>query len=197
MLRQLRSFPNLLTLLRLCFIPFVVSSILEGRYETALALFVLAGISDALDGVLARSLGQRTKLGEYLDPIADKLLLSTLFLVLAAAHRIPWRVTVVVFSRDVIILVVCTLVYATTPLRDFSPTFLGKANTVAQIVTVGLAMLREMIPWPAIIVLTKVGIWTVFSLTVVSALHYVFLLGIRLRAVGGAEKISGAAVPPK
>lgn len=188
MLRQLRSFPNLLTLLRLCFIPFVVSSILEGRYETALALFVLAGISDALDGVLARSLGQRTKLGEYLDPIADKLLLSTLFLVLSAAHRIPWRVTVIVFSRDVIILVVCTLVYATTPLRDFSPTLLGKINTVAQIVTVGLTILSEVQPWSWFIMLKRMGLWTVFTLTIVSALHYVFLLGVRLRAVTSNER---------
>ena len=188
MLRQLRSFPNLLTLLRLCFIPFIVSSILDGRYETALALFVLAGISDALDGVLARSLGQRTKLGEYLDPIADKLLLSTLFLVLSAAHRIPWRVTVIVFSRDVIILVVCTLVYATTPLRDFSPTLLGKMNTVAQIVTVGLTIIHEVTPWAWVALLKQVGLWTVFTLTIVSALHYVFLLGVRLRAVTSTER---------
>ena len=194
MLTQLRSFPNLLTLLRLCFIPFIVSSILDGRYETALVLFVLAGVSDALDGVLARSLGQRTKLGEYLDPIADKLLLSTLFLVLSAAHSIPWRVTVVVFSRDIIILVVCTLVYATTPLRDFSPSIFGKMNTVAQIVTVGLAMLREVTSGYWVVVLKKVGLWTVFWLTIFSALHYVFLLGIRLRAVTAAERAAAHKV---
>jgi cardiolipin synthase len=184
----LRSFPNLLTLLRLCFIPFVVSSILDGRYEIALGLFILAGISDGLDGVLARSLGQRTKLGEYLDPIADKLLLSTLFLVLSAAHRIPWRVTVIVFSRDVIILVVCTLVYATTPLRDFSPSLFGKANTVAQIGTLGVTLLLEVEPWPWVAVLKHAGLWIVFVLTIVSALHYVFLLVLRLRALPSLER---------
>ena len=183
MLRQLRSFPNLLTLLRLSFIPFIVSSILEGRYEVALTLFVLAGISDALDGVLARSLGQRTKLGEYLDPIADKLLISTLFLVLSATHRIPWRVTVIVFSRDIIILVVCTLVYATTSLRDFSPSIFGKANTVVQIVALGATILVEVKSWLWVEVVKRVGLWTVFALTIVSALHYVFLLALRLRAV--------------
>lgn len=188
MLRQLRSFPNLLTLLRLSFIPFVVSSILEGRYLIALILFVLAGISDALDGVLARSLGQRTKLGEYLDPIADKLLLSTLFLVLAVSHAIPWRVTVIVFGRDIIILVVCTLVYATTPLRDFSPTLLGKANTVAQIAGVGATLLSEVRPWLWVFALKSVMLWTVFALTIVSALHYVYLLGVRLRAVTASER---------
>lgn len=183
LLDQLRSFPNLLTLLRLCFIPFVISSIMDGRYAIALLLFVLAGLSDGLDGLLARSLGQKTRLGQYLDPIADKLLLSTLFLVLSTAHKIPWRVTVVVLSRDVIILVICTLVYATTPLRDFSPTIYGKANTVAQIATLGLTMLREFAAFPWVIVLKRAGIWIVFGLTIFSALHYVFLLGVRLRAV--------------
>ena len=183
MLGQLRSFPNLLTLLRLSFIPFIVSSILEGHYQVALTLFVLAGISDALDGVLARSLGQRTKLGEYLDPIADKLLISTLFLVLSATHRIPWRVTVIVFSRDIIILVVCTLVYATTSLRDFSPSIFGKANTVVQIVALGATILVEVKSWLWVEVVKRVGLWTVFALTIVSALHYVFLLALRLRAV--------------
>ena len=183
MLTQLRSFPNLLTLLRLSFIPFVVSSILDGRYGIALILFILAGISDGLDGLLARALGQRTKLGEYLDPIADKLLISTLFLVLSATHRIPWRVTAVVFSRDIIILVVCALVYITTPLRDFSPTLIGKANTVAQIVTLGVTILLEVRSWTWVLVLKRIGIWAVFVLTIVSALHYVFLLGLRLRAV--------------
>lgn len=184
MLAQLRSFPNLLTLLRLGFIPFIINSILDGHYAITLALFFLAGLSDALDGLLARSLGQRTKLGEYLDPIADKLLISTLFPVLSAMHRIPWRVTVVVFSRDLIILVVCTLVYVTTPLRNFRPTLLGKANTVAQIVTLGATILVEVKPWFWIMLIKRIGIWTVFCLTIVSALHYVYLLGVRLRAVG-------------
>ena len=183
MLGQLRSFPNLLTLLRLSFIPFIVSAILEGHYQVALTLFVLAGISDALDGVLARSLGQRTKLGEYLDPIADKLLISTLFLVLSSTHRIPWRITVIVFSRDIIILVVCTLVYATTSLRDFSPSIFGKANTVVQIVALGATILVEVKSWLWVEVVKRVGLWTVFALTIVSALHYVFLLALRLRAV--------------
>ncbi len=182
MFAQLRSYPNLLTLLRLGFVPFVVNSIMDGHYGIALTLFVLAGISDGLDGLLARSLGQRTKLGEYLDPIADKLLISTLFLVLSAMHRIPWRVTVVVFGRDLIILIVCTLVYATTSLRDFRPSLLGKANTVAQIVTLGATLLVEVAPWLWVAAVKKAGIWTVFSLTIVSALHYVYLLGVRLHS---------------
>ena len=165
-----------------------MSSILEGHYGIALALFVLAGISDGLDGLLARALGQRTKLGEYLDPIADKLLISTLFLVLSAMHRIPWLITAVVFGRDIIILVVCALVYVTTPLRDFSPTLFGKANTVAQIVTLGATVLAEVRPWIWVLAMKRVGIWTVFALTIISALHYVFLLGVRLRNVSATER---------
>jgi cardiolipin synthase len=183
LLAQLRSFPNLLTLLRLMFIPFVISSILDGRYGIALCLFIFAGISDGLDGVLARSLSQRTKLGEYLDPIADKLLLSTLFLVLSVTHQIPWRVTVIVFSRDVIILVVCSLVYATTSLRDFSPSIFGKANTVAQIVTLGATLLHQVKPWLWVGNVKQLGLWIVFGLTIFSALHYVFLLVLRLHAM--------------
>jgi len=103
MISQLRSAPNLLTLLRLIFIPFIVIAVLERHYGWALGLFVAAGISDGLDGLLARLLKQKTVLGQYLDPIADKLLLSTMFIVLAATHRLLWRVTVLVFARDILI----------------------------------------------------------------------------------------------
>jgi len=83
-------------------------------------------------------------------------------------------------------------VYATTPLRDFSPTIFGKANTLAQIVTVGATILREVTGWFWVIVLKRVGIWTVFALTIISALHYVFLLGVRLRAVTEKAGVSTA-----
>lgn len=171
-----------------------MSSILDGRYEIALGLFILAGISDGLDGLLARKLGQRTKLGEYLDPIADKLLISTLFLVLSAMRAIPWRVTAVVFGRDIIILVVCALVYVTTPLRDFSPTLFGKANTVAQIVTLGATIVCAVRPWGWVLAVKEVGLWSVFVLTIVSALHYVFLLGVRLRAVTSPDRQAAKSV---
>ena len=93
-----------------------------------------------------------------------------------------------VFGRDLIILVVCTLVYATTPLRDFSPSLFGKANTVAQITAVGATLLAEVRPWAWVFAVKRVAIWTVFALTIVSALHYVFLLGLRLRTVTASER---------
>ncbi len=133
-LSQFRAAPNLLTLLRLFIIPFLVIEITDGRYRIAFALFLLAGISDGMDGLLARWLGQHTRLGQYLDPIADKLMMSTLFVTLTHVGLIPRYVTVLVFSRDLGILLISTLLFATGTLRDFRPSFFGKLNTVAQIV---------------------------------------------------------------
>ncbi len=87
----------------------------------------------ASDGVLARKLHQQTVLGQYLDPIADKLLMSTMFLVLSIEHMIPWKYTVVVFSRDVSMLLVSGVLFIIVGLRDFRPSIFGKANTSAQV----------------------------------------------------------------
>jgi len=141
---QVRATPNLLTLLRLFIVPFIVIEILDGDFRLAFALFLLAGITDALDGLLARWLSQRTTLGQYLDPIADKLLLSTLFLVLTHVALIPRYVTVLVFSRDLGILLISTLLFATGTLRDFRPSILGKLNTLIQILGL-IAVLSERV----------------------------------------------------
>ena len=106
--------------------------------EWALVLFVLAGFSDGLDGLLARTLKQQTVLGQYLDPIADKLLLSTMFMVLAILHKIAWKYTVLVFSRDISILCASAVLYAIAGLRDFRPSIFGKANTFAQVAAIFL-----------------------------------------------------------
>ena len=104
--------PNLLTLLRLFIIPFLVINLLDHHNRIAVLLFILAGISDALDGTIARKLGQSTRLGQYLDPIADKLLLSTLFLTVTHMGLVPRYVTVLVFARDLGILLISTLLFA-------------------------------------------------------------------------------------
>src|SRR5438477_3250979 len=143
-LSQLLTAPNQLTLLRMLFLPFIVNSFLDQHYTTALVLFVLAGLSDGLDGLLARRLHQQTTLGQYLDPIADKLLLSTLFLVLSVLHKIPWKYTVMVFSRDISILSASVVLYAIAGLRDFRPSIFGKVNTLAQVAAVFFVMLFEL-----------------------------------------------------
>src|ERR1700730_211616 len=130
--------------MRLFIIPFLVIQILDGHYRIAFALFMLAGVSDALDGLLARWLSQKTTLGQYLDPIADKLLMSTLFVVLTHVGMVPRYVTVLVFSRDVGILLISTLLFVTAGLRDFRPSLFGKLNTFMQIVAL-IAVLCDKI----------------------------------------------------
>ena len=187
---QLFTAPNQLTLLRMVFLPFIVIKIVEGKYWWALILFVLAGLSDGLDGLLARRLKQQTTLGQYLDPIADKLLLSTMFLVLAVLHKIPWKYTVLVFSRDLSILSASVVLYAIAGLRDFSPSIFGKANTFAQILAIFFALLFEVDHLRWIWVARMTFLHATAAFTIVSGVHYVFLVGHRLRGHGHAATSS-------
>jgi cardiolipin synthase (CMP-forming) len=177
---QLLLAPNQLTLLRLVFIPFIVISVLYNHWGWALGLFVAAGVSDGLDGFLARMLKQRSTLGEYLDPIADKLLLSTLFVVLSFRERIAWKYTVLVFSRDVCILVTCAVLFAATSLRDFRPSFIGKANTCAEIGAVFFVLVYQVTQADIIRATRRGFLYATMILTTLSALHYVFLVGQRM-----------------
>ncbi len=182
MISQLLTAPNQLTLLRLIFVPFVVITIVDGSYGWALGLFVVAGLSDGLDGLLARALHQKTTLGQYLDPIADKLLLSTMFLVLSITHKIPWKFTVLVFSRDLSILVTCAVLYATSSFRDFRPSVFGKINTAAQVGGIFFVLLHQVRPVPWIHQAMVILLWMVFAFTLLSGIHYALLTGQRLRA---------------
>jgi cardiolipin synthase len=186
-LSQLLTAPNQLTLLRMMFLPFIVIKLVEGHYSVALTLFVLAGLSDGLDGLLARTLKQQTVLGQYLDPIADKLLLSTMFMVLSILHKIPWKFTVVVFSRDISILFASAVLYAIAGLRDFRPSIFGKANTFAQVAAVFFVLLLEVngSRWVAIARVSLLR--ATFFFTIISAMHYVLLVGQRLRATHHAS----------
>ena len=182
-----RTAPNLLTLLRICLAPFLVAAILERHFAVSFGLFVVAGLTDALDGLLARILKQRSLLGEYLDPVADKLLLSTLFLVLMHMTLIPVTVTVLVFGRDVGILVVAAILYAATGRREFSPSLLGKANTLAQVSAVAAVLVQAMLldhhialRWVAIF--EQWAFWATMALTVASGLHYAWIAARRVGA---------------
>ena len=178
--------PNQLTLARLFFIPFINICIVEHRFHTALILVIVAGLSDGLDGLAARLLHQRTRLGEYLDPIADKLLLSSLFLVLSFNHLIAWRYTVMVFSRDLSILIISALLYV-VGLRDFRPGIFGKINTACQIAAVFFALLATVYAQDWIWMTKRVLLYAVFAFTLASAMHYVVLTGQRLRALQAAR----------
>jgi cardiolipin synthase (CMP-forming) len=158
-----------------------VIELVDGRYLRALILFVIAGFSDGLDGLLARKLKQQTLLGQYLDPIADKLLLSTMFPVLSILHKIPWKFTVLVFSRDVSILAASAVLFAIAGLRNFRPSIFGKANTFSQIAAVFFVMLFCIKPARWIWITRTVFLRATFAFTIISALHYVFLVQHRLR----------------
>ena len=173
---QFRAAPNLLTLARLFIIPFLVISILYAHWRLAFGLFMLAGISDGLDGLLARWLHQHTTLGLYLDPIADKLLLSTLFLVLTHIHEIPRYVTILVFSRDFGILLIATLLFVTHTLRDFRPSFFGKCNTCVQIVAVVGLVAGHVFTIPHLHAVVLVMLRSIAVLAPLSAAQYAWIV---------------------
>jgi cardiolipin synthase len=189
-LTQFRAAPNLLTLLRLFIIPFLVIEILDGHFGLAFALFMLAGISDGFDGLLARWLEQQTTLGLYLDPIADKLLLSTLFVVLTHVGLMPRYVTVLVFSRDLGILLISTLLFATNTLRDFRPSFFGKLNTLVQIVTLVAILAEHALPNAQFPVMTMVLVRSIAVLAPLSAAQYAWIV---LKRISTAEDLKRSA----
>lgn len=178
---QLLTAPNQITLLRLIFIPFVIINILDGDWLWALALLVAAGLSDALDGLLARALHQQTLLGQYLDPLADKLLLSSSFLVLSFVRKIPWKYTALVFSRDICIVATAVVLYATVGFRDFRPSIFGKINTVCQVVAVYFVVMAQVMSVPWVLRLERLSLYATFTFTLISGIHYILLTGHRLR----------------
>lgn len=189
--RQFWTAPNQITLLRLIFIPFVIISVFDAHWRWALGLLIAAALSDALDGLLARTLHQQTLLGLYLDPIADKLLLSSLFLVLSFVKKIPWRYTVAVFSRDVCIVATAVVLYAAVGFRDFRPSIFGKINTACQIATVWFVVLSQVIHTGWIPYVVKGLLYATFTFTTISGVHYVLVTGQRLRSEEPKPVLSG------
>jgi len=187
-LNRYRTTPNVLTLMRICLAPFLVAAILEDHYALGFVLFVAAGLTDALDGLLARLLKQRSVLGQYLDPVADKLLLSTLFLVLLHKGLMPTTVTVLVFGRDVGILVVAAILYAAAGRREFNPSLLGKANTLAQVSAVAAVLLHQLTTAQWVVAFRMVALDATIGLTVASGLHYAWLAARRMGANGHVAK---------
>lgn len=187
-LTQLRTAPNLLTMLRLFSLPFLVIAILDNQWNTAFALMIFAGVSDGFDGLIARKFHQQTTLGLYLDPIADKLLLSTLFITLTIIGDIPRYVTVLVFSRDFGILLIATLLFATHALRDFRPSFLGKVNTFIQIIAVGCLMGSHVFTIPHLTDFVAYALKAIAILAPISAAQYAWIVVRRISAPQEKDK---------
>jgi cardiolipin synthase (CMP-forming) len=146
---RLINIANALTAIRVVLVPLFAHFLISGRIRLSLAVFAVCGISDALDGILARLLKQRTVVGYYLDPIADKLLMATSFIVLAYVKILPEWLTILVISRDLFILVGSVLVLLLLGSENIRPTFLGKLNTAVQILTVVYFLSIRAFPWLA------------------------------------------------
>ncbi len=179
------TLPNLLTIFRMVLIPVFVSMLFYQRFVWALGIFVVAGVTDGLDGLLARRFQQQSPLGRILDPIADKMMLVTAFVVLSMRSvfpiplpkhlPVPFWVTITVISRDVFIIVGAAAINMVTGFRAFRPSPLGKISTVVQIVTIAAVILGAQ---------TRVGtgyylptLYTlVVTLALLSGIHYVFFV---------------------
>ena len=133
---RLINIANGLTAARILLVPYFAFLLISGRGKAALLVFAVCGATDVLDGLLARWLRQRTLVGTLLDPIADKLLMATAFIVLAYVHIVPLRLTVMVISRDIIILTGSLIYLLLFDASDLRPTALSKANTAVQVLTV-------------------------------------------------------------
>lgn len=167
------SIPNILTLVRILLTPVFVILLLRDLFSLALLVFAIAGISDGLDGLIARYMNQRTTLGAYLDPAADKLLLISSFVALAVLGVIPAWVTVIVIARDVIILLGLAILMLTEKKYIVSPTLVSKCTTTAQILTVLITLYDPTHLKLAMVY--QVLLWSTVILTTFSGLHYIYL----------------------
>lgn len=170
----LRHIPNIITIFRLLLIPPVAWAILNEEYKLALILFFIAGFSDGLDGFLARVFHWQSKLGSFLDPLADKFLTIICFYLLAWKGLIPWWLFVVILLRDVIILGGAAAYHLVTHALEMHPTMMSKINTALQIIVI-LAILYSYGISPLSDDLLQVLIMLLFITSVLSGLLYVLL----------------------
>ncbi|MGA8221460.1 MAG: CDP-alcohol phosphatidyltransferase family protein [Candidatus Acidiferrales bacterium] len=181
---RILTVPNQLTFLRLAFLPFFIMAIHYDRYMLALGILLAAGISDGLDGLLARGLNQKTPLGAYLDPIADKLLMSSSYLILALHGKIKWWLVILVMGRDVLLLVAAAVVLITAGYRPFPPSLYGKATTFFEILLIVLVLLLEVWPNHALWIARQLCTWMVAAFVILSGFHYSIVVSRRLHAGG-------------
>ena len=162
---------NWLTILRIFLIPFFVTLLVYGRAKGALLVFCLASLTDLLDGYIARSRGRQTRLGAFLDPVADKLLLTSAFVTLTYLKVIPFWIAAVVVSRDLVLSVGVLVIHVAGGTVHPAPSIIGKLTTVCQMATVLVAMISfhfRVFP-----MLPKVGAWVTAAFTVTSGLQYI------------------------
>ncbi|CAN5406479.1 CDP-alcohol phosphatidyltransferase family protein [soil metagenome] len=178
-MNSILTIPNLLTFMRMALIPVFASLLYYGYSGWALVVFIVAGLSDGIDGFLARRLNQESELGTIIDPIADKLLMTTAFIILTMPNvmqplrhlPIPFWVTAAVIGRDVLIITIAGAINIMTGFRGFKPSWLGKLSTLVQIVAVGLILLAAVLGYSFYLP----TVYTIVALLAfVSGVHYIF-----------------------
>ena len=196
------TLPNLLTFARLVALPFLVNAILEGQHGQAFAIFFAMAVSDFVDGFLARHFGMASPLGALLDPAADKLFLVSTFIVFALKTtpsniHIPLWLVLLTVARDVLIVVVALVMAVGLGVKSFPPTFLGKANTFAEISTVVAILMNNIDRMPAWV--ADACFTGTFLLTIASGIDYIFRASAaigRASAASAPEAAGGAGTPP-
>jgi cardiolipin synthase (CMP-forming) len=186
---------NFFTFLRLLLTPVIVWAILVNRHPLALALFFAAAVTDILDGFAARRLDRSTQVGAYFDPIADKCLLSGVFLALAASRIAPWWLVGIVLGRDFYILLGAGIFMAATPIRKFPPSVWGKASTFVQIGAVVVWLTRGVFPGPVLNGIAAGVLWLCAAATVWSGLNYTWRGILLARASPGWKKTGSIDAP--
>ncbi len=194
MAKRILTVPNQLTFLRLGFLPFFIILILYRRYSWALAILLLAAVTDSMDGMLARTLHQKTALGAYLDPIADKLLLSSSFVSLALEGQIRWWLTILVLGRDVLILITAAVILATVGYQPFPPSIYGKMTTALEIGLVFVVLMLAVFhengygDVQGLATVRQILVYLVAGFTVFSGFHYSVVVAHRLSKSQEAKK---------
>ncbi len=180
---RILTIPNLLTFMRMALIPVFAIFLYYGEFSWALAAFLVAGFSDGLDGLIARTFSQQSELGMVLDPIADKLLMTTAFILLTFLSNLPkvdnlpiwFGVTALVIGRDVLIMAAAAAIHIVTGFRGFQPSWPGKISTLVQVATIGLVLITAAFPWINSFYLPwAYGLVCFFAF--LSGLHYIYFI---------------------
>jgi cardiolipin synthase len=169
---MIANLPNILTLARILLLPFFAVTIIYREYKIALLVFILASVTDLLDGLIARIKKQVTYFGRILDPVADKFFLITSFVLMSAYGFIPDWLTIIVISKDVIVLTGSIILYLVTNRLKIEPSFMGKITSASQFVLIGLILLSLNIGETSHMHIS-LFIW-VAVVTVISGLHYIY-----------------------
>lgn len=166
------NLPNTLTITRIVIIPIFITAVIYKRYDYALYLFVIAALTDTLDGLIARLTNQKTVLGTFLDPLADKFLLVTSFILFSINGWLPKWLTITVISRDIIVIIGWVLIYLITHTSNVEPTITGKAAIAMQLILLCYVLLEINIA--SLPEINRVLIWATAALTIISGLHYIY-----------------------